>query len=84
MKYTNHFSHIIRANGAPHLDRHQLQRMMNIVFIESGIDTLEKLNLNSRPVFMKINSYKSKLIRLTKELDPDNLILEMVRLSEIG
>lgn len=81
MKYTSHFSQVIRAEGAPHLNQHQLQRFMNIVFLESSIKTLEELEMNSQRIFRKIHQRKDKLSRLTKSLQPNELLREMVKLS---
>ena len=81
MKYTSHFSNVIRAEGAPHLNQHQLQRFMNIVFLESSIKTLEELEMNSQRIFMKINKRKDRLSHITKSLSPKELLMEMVRLS---
>ena len=81
LKYSKYFGMIIRANGAPHLNRHQLQRMMNIVVAESRIDAIHSLKITSTTVFQKINSNRSKIEKLTKGLSPENLFREMIELS---
>ncbi len=81
MQYTNYFGAAIREHGAPHLDMHQLQRMMNIVFIESSIATIEELNLSSPALFNKVCAKQTRLANLTKDLPPMDLLKELVNLS---
>jgi len=81
MRYTKYFSKTIKAMGVPHLTSDQLTRLMNVVYLEAGIEAFHGLGINSPTIFSKINSKKEKLQRLTKNLSPEDFIKELVRLS---
>ncbi len=70
------------AKGVPILSFDQHSRYFNIVAIEFHIDQLEKLNLHSATIFKHIESYKNKLAHITKGLEPEELLQELVELSE--
>ena len=82
MKFTNYFSKTFKTHGRPQLDMHQLQRMMNIVYLESSIETMEEIGIHSSPVFTKVSNNRSKLKKITKDLSPKNLLNEMIQLSQ--
>lgn len=82
MIYTKYFSLAIKSKGALHLNSDQLQRMMNIVYLESSIETMEGLGIKSSPLFLKVNSNTSRLKKITKELKPEALLSEMLALSQ--
>jgi len=82
MKYTKQFSLVIRTQGAPHLTKDQLQRIMNIIVAETRINTLEGLNMNSHHIFSRINHCQNTIKRLSKDLEPQQLIEEMLKLSQ--
>ena len=82
MKYTKHFSKAIKRMGVPHLSNDQLKRLMNVVYLEAGIEAYQALGINSPTIFLKINSKKDKLKRLAKNLSPEDFLKELVRLSK--
>ena len=81
MKYTQHFKKMKIEKGIPHLNHDQHSRYFNIVAIEYHIDQLEKMEINSLSVFNSIHRHKETLERITKGLEPELLLLELVELS---
>tara|TARA_R110000851_G_C13101390_1_gene568474 strand:+ start:13584 stop:13874 length:291 start_codon:yes stop_codon:yes gene_type:complete len=82
MKYSDYFSYHLKYYGIPKLNLEQYQRMMNIVFMEGYLSGLsdnpsEKIK-NSAIRYRGIKS----LNELTKRLPPQNLLIQMEKLSE--
>ena len=81
MKYTQHFKRMKVEKGVPALNHDQHSRYFNIVAIEYHIDQMQKLGLNSPSIFKSIQKQNSALERITKGLEPELLLLELVELS---
>lgn len=67
--------------GVPTLSFDQHSRYFNIVAIEFHIEQLQKMNLNSPTIFKHVTKFESKLKHITKELTPEELFLELIKLS---
>jgi len=80
--YTNYFKAVTKSNGWPNLNGDQAARMMNIACCETSILDVENMNVSSLPAFNLINTRKSQLVKLTKDLSPKVLMEEMLRLSQ--
>jgi len=63
------------------LNHDQHSRYFNIVAIEYHVDQMQKLGLNSPSFFKCIQKQNSAIKRITKDLDPEFLFLELVELS---
>jgi hypothetical protein len=87
MKYSNYFGSITKQNGQPNLDTKQFRRMMNIVSVEGVIHGLriikEKYSNTSAYFKFDVDIFKHQrvLTDLSGNLNPDELIKEMYRLS---
>lgn len=81
MKYTKYFSHHVEYNGIPHFSILQFQRMMNIVFMEGSINSLPQLNGQGYSYTLESFKKQRVLTELTGNLTPENLYIEMIRLS---
>ena len=79
--YRGYFSQVLKSKGVPHLSANQLRRLLSIGSLEYHIDELVKMNMHSRSIYNKLEKEKSKLNRLTKGLQPEELLKEMVELS---
>lgn len=88
MKYTNYFSSVIKEQGRFNLDTCQFQRFMNIVYVEGVITGLMKIkeSIKDSPEPYKydllIFRQDKTLTELTGNLEPNELIMEMMELSE--
>jgi hypothetical protein len=87
MKYTPYFSYILKLNGSPHLSQDMFALYMNIVHLEGRIAELNDLANKARQndqkfVYrLKIDLIKDKLLRLTNNLEPEQLLAYMVENS---
>ncbi|QAA80332.1 hypothetical protein EI546_00635 [Aequorivita sp. H23M31] len=81
MKYIKYFSFFFKTKGSPHLNSDQLRRLLNIVSLETTIKNVDDLNITGRKAYNLRESSKTSLKQLTKELPPENLLEEMMRLS---
>lgn len=82
MKYIKYFSLFLKAKGTPHLNSDQLRRLLNIVALETTIKNVEDLQITGRTAYKMAENSKSSLKHLTKELPPEVLMEEMMRLSQ--
>ncbi len=82
MQYIKYFSNFLNAKGAPHLNSDQMRRLLNIVVMETTIKNVEDLNITGSQAYKMKENAKSSLKHLTKQLPPDQLIQEMMRLSQ--
>ena len=82
MQYIKYFSTFLKAKGAPHLNSDQMRRLLNIVVMETTIQTVADLHITGKPAFKMTENSKSSLKQLTKELAPAMLMEEMMRLSQ--
>lgn len=82
MRYINHFSTFLKAKGSPHLNTDQMRRLLNIVALETKIKTLDDLELTGRKIYTMRETSKKSLEHLTKDLSPESLLDEMMRMSQ--
>ncbi|WP_026449624.1 hypothetical protein [Aequorivita capsosiphonis] len=82
MKYIKYFSTFLKVKGTPHLNSDQLRRLLNIVAMETTIKNLEELQITGSKVYKMSENSKTSLKQLTKELPPEALMEEMMRLSQ--
>lgn len=88
MKYSKYFGYITRDNGQPQLSIVQFQRMMNIVSLEGAIHGLQiiKEKLKETSEYYKYDSdifkYEKTLHGLTKDLKQEDLLKEMIEISQ--
>ena len=82
MKYITHFSTFIKGKGVPHLNSDQMRRLLNIVALETTIKTVDDLKITDRTSYKMTENSKTSLKHLTKELPPEALLEEMMRLSQ--
>ena len=88
MKYSKYFGYITRDNGQPQLSIVQFQRMMNIVSLEGTIHGLQiiKEKLKETSEYYKYDSdifkYEKTLHGLTKDLKQEDLLKEMIEISQ--
>ena len=82
MQYIKYFSTFLKAKGTPHLNSDQMRRLLNIVVMETTIQTVADLHITGKTAFRMTENYKSSLKQLTKELAPAMLMEEMLRLSQ--
>ncbi|WP_310992095.1 hypothetical protein [Aequorivita marina] len=59
-----------------------MRRLLNIVVMETTIKNVEDLNITGSQAYKMKENAKSSLKHLTKQLPPDQLIQEMMRLSQ--
>jgi len=82
MKYSDYLSYHIKYYGIPKLNLEQYQRLMNIVFMEGHLSGLSNnSNETVRNSKLRYRGIKS-LNELTKRLPPQNLLIQMEKLSE--
>lgn len=82
--YANYFSSVVKSQGIPHLNPTQFIRYQNIVAIEFHLKKLRillKEYKDNREVFMQIFKIEMQLTELTGNLKPEDLLKEMIRLS---
>lgn len=79
MNYTEHLSTILRENRDTELSSQTLGDILNIIYLEGAISSLEKvkskdIGMNSKYKYdVWIKGYKKKLDRLTGNLSPQKL-----------
>ena len=85
MIYSNYFSSATKQNGPPNLNAEQFRRMMNIVFIEGILQGVARVKSQEKEeehrYDLLIYSQNNKLAGLTRNLKPEELMVEMHRLS---
>jgi hypothetical protein len=87
MKYTPHFSKILKLNGPPHLSSDMFALYMNIVHLEGRIAMLGDLVANAKEndqkfVYrLKIDQLKDKVTKLANRMEPEQLLAYMVENS---
>lgn len=59
------------------------ERLLNIVALETTIKNVEDLGISRTPAFRMAESSKTLLKHLAKQLSPEQLLLEMMRLSQV-
>ena len=81
MEYRAYFAMIFKTQGAPHLNGDQLRRLLNIGCIEYFIASMKEFGFEERVLYHKRESEQNKLDKLTKKLNPEELLIEMIELS---
>lgn len=82
MQYIKYFSTFLKSKGTPHLNSDQMRRLLNIVALETTIKNVEDLPITGSAAYKMIEKSKDSLKNLTKEQTPENLLEEMMRLSQ--
>lgn len=82
MKYIKYFSNFLKSKGTPHLNSDQMRRLLNIVAMETTIKNVEDLQITGSKVYKITENTKTSLKHLTRELLPEALMEEMMRLSQ--
>lgn len=85
MKYSKYFGIVFKSQGIPKISVVQMQRLMNIVSTEgelNGMRNMQDPNNKTRDYRMKIFRKEKQLTLLSGNLDPEDLIKEMFRLSQ--
>ena len=82
MKYIKYFSTFLKSKGTPHLNSDQMRRLLNIVAMETTIKNIEDLQITGRQAYKMTENSKTSLKNLTKQLSPEQLMEEMMRLSQ--
>jgi len=82
MTYRAYFAMTFKTQGSPNLDGDQLRRLLNIGCIEHFIASMKEFRIEIREIYYKIDQEQSKLDKLTKKLSPEELLKEMIQLSE--
>ncbi len=82
MKYTHFFSLMIKTQGIPQLGVDQFQRLMNIVYLEGRISSYSLIETDHKRLFLRKFRMEKQLTDLTGNQHPNNLIQEMITLSE--
>ena len=59
-----------------------MRRLLNIVALETTIKTVDDLKITDRTSYKMTENSKTSLKHLTKELPPEALLEEMMRLSQ--
>ncbi len=80
MKYIKYFSTFLKSKGTPHLNSDQMRRLLNIVAMETTIKNVEELRITGSTAYKMTE--KDSLKHLTKDQSPENLLEEMMRLSQ--
>ncbi|CAL2056021.1 hypothetical protein [Tenacibaculum sp. 190524A05c] len=78
--YREYFSKVVKAQGAPNLNADQFIRYQNIIAIDYFIGTIKAIGV-SHSLFQHVSKAERTLKRLTKELEPEELLKEMIELS---
>lgn len=87
MQYTKYLSGLIQGQGAPQLSNQSFGSIMNIIYLEGAIASLEKVKSKNRNPSTKhkydiwIKDYSEKLESITENMPPDKLFNIM---SQIG
>ncbi|TSJ44978.1 hypothetical protein [Fluviicola chungangensis] len=80
MKYTGHISKLIQNNSALNLSNQALGTLMNIIYLEGAISSLENVRAKNKYAGTKnkydvwIKNYSDKLDKITQKQTPDRLI----------
>jgi len=88
MKYSKHFSKVVKENGQPNLSLDQFKKMMNIIATENKIEGLNvaKRQHENTNMFHQydilILGYERQLTNLTGNQKPTDLIKEMYHFQE--
>ena len=82
MKYINYFSTFLKAKGTPHLNSDQMRRLLNIVAMETTVKNVEDLQITGGQAYKMTENSKVSLKHLTKQLPPDQLMQEMMKLLQ--
>lgn len=82
MKYTQYFKKMKTEKGVPFLNFDQHSRYFNIVALEYHIDQMNKLGFRSSVIFTHLEKQKNSIMRITKELEPEELLMELIELSK--
>jgi hypothetical protein len=79
MNYTSYFSQKFKKHGIPKLSIDQYFRLMNIVYLEGKLSNYKDFDeiMSSKSIHIQI-----QISKLTNELHPVHLYLEMISLSE--
>ena len=86
MKYSKYFGLIFKSQGIPKISVELIQRLMNIVLLEGelkGMKALQDPANKSRQYSMKIFNKEKQLTTLTGNLNLEDLVKEMFRLSHL-
>ncbi len=78
--YSQYFSSVVKSQGVPHLSADQFIRYQNIIALEYFILKIRSMGI-SHSLFRVLNKSEQQLLRLTKELSPEDLLQEMIELS---
>ena len=83
MLYTRYFAGILKESGMLHISGDQWRRVMNIVYLEGSIHSLQEAKDPGMPFRFDtvIFKYQRMLADLTGNLKPGDLIREMYQLS---
>lgn len=82
MQYIKYFSTFPKTKGTPHLNSDQMRRLLNIVAMETTIKNVDDLQITGSTAYKMKESAKSSLKQLTLNLHPEELLKEMMRLSQ--
>ena len=88
MKYSKFFEREISEGNLSQLSPYEMKRVMKIISIEGSIASLkiekDKIENSRNPTYfnMTIFNYEMELTKLSRNLTPDDLLKEMVRLSD--
>jgi len=80
MQYTKYISSVIQSQGTPILSTQSFGALMNIVYLEGAIASLEKVKSKNKVPSSKhkydlwIKDYSDKLDAITEKRSPENLI----------
>lgn len=89
MQFTRYYSQFIKANGVPHLNLEQHQRLFNIISLESRLKELKNWSIKFKNSSLeRENEYRMFLLRnkidaLTNKKYPKDLLAIMLQKSEI-
>jgi len=87
MQYSQYFGSITKENGQPRLNNEQFRRMMNIVSIEGvikGLKIIKEKYKNTEAYYkFDVDIFREQrvLTELSGNLDPNDLMNEMIRFS---
>ena len=82
MQYIKYFSTFLKAKGTPHLNSDQMRRLLNIVAMETTIKNVEDLQITGRQAYKMTENAKTSLKHLTQHLPPEQLMKQMMSLSQ--
>lgn len=79
--YSKYFSVTVKTQGVPNINADQFIRYQNIIALEYFITQIKKIGV-SHSLFKQINAAEQKLQKLTKNLEPEKLLMEMIEISK--